>query len=116
MHIHTTQANAAGHALAGAQAAETSLAMRRARELREKADKIKALATGGDSELASSFAADPQTIAMIGSWSASQAHSAQPNPAQPNPVQTAASDSSSDSPHKQEVKPTPASGPVSFWA
>jgi hypothetical protein len=73
LHIHTTQATAAGNAMAGAQAAETAIALRRARELREKADKIKALSSGGDSELSPNFAADPQVISMLGGWAASTA-------------------------------------------
>jgi len=43
MHIHTTQANAQGSALAGAIAEETAISLRRARELRETAAKLKAI-------------------------------------------------------------------------
>jgi hypothetical protein len=45
MHIHTTQANAQGNALAGAIAEETATSLRRARELRETAAKLKAIST-----------------------------------------------------------------------
>jgi len=45
MHIHTTQANAQGNALAGAVAQESAISLRRARELREAAAKLKAIST-----------------------------------------------------------------------
>jgi hypothetical protein len=42
MHIHMPPASSGANALAGAQAAETATALRRARELREAASKLKA--------------------------------------------------------------------------
>jgi hypothetical protein len=124
LHIHTTQASAAGNALAAAQSAETAIAMRRARELREKADKIKALSSGSDEDFAPNFASDPQVVSMLGGWAAA-ATSGQPpiRPAEALPRAPTALplDLSADlisEPISEEIERSPVSNssPVSFWA
>ena len=69
MHIHTSQASGVAHSLAGAQATESTAALKRARELRETAAKLKATAQAPASDLS----ADPEIVAMIGSWSGQSA-------------------------------------------
>jgi hypothetical protein len=60
MHIHTHPLNAAGNGLAGAHSAE-SAALRRAKELREAAARLKASSL----EVSSDIAGDSQSIAMV---------------------------------------------------
>ena len=48
MHIHTTTPTASSNALAGAQSAENAQALRRSREFRQAAAKLKAAALDAD--------------------------------------------------------------------
>ena len=108
MHIHTAQASALGNALAGAQDAETSMSLRRARELRDAATRLKAASF----EVISSLPADPdtaaQTVSMVAAWAGGSSSPSQPNAspqepsAQPQPTQS--------------VQRTPPSSPVNYWA
>jgi hypothetical protein len=100
MHIHALPASAAGDALAGAQAAETAMAVRRARELQEAASKLKAASF----EISLDPGADAETVAMVGAWSGTGSGGAQSG---------AASQASGEVPG---VERTPPQGPVSYWA
>jgi hypothetical protein len=116
MHIHTAQASALGNALAGAQDAETSMSLRRARELRDAATRLKAASF----EVISSLPPDPdtaaQTVSMIAAWASGN----------PGPGSGAGSAVSQPSPSPQEVSSqpqptqaiqrTPPSSPVNYWA
>ena len=116
MHIHTAQASALGNALAGAQDAETSMSLRRARELRDAATRLKATSF----EVISSLPADPdtvaQTVSMVAAWSGGGSGSgpgsasglSQPSPS-PQEV-------SSQPQPTQPVQRTPPSSPVNYWA
>src|SRR5580698_1416339 len=78
MHIHAAQASALGNALAGAQDAETAMSLRRARELRDAAVRLKAASF----EPIASLPADPdtaaQTVFMIAAWSGGGSAASQP--------------------------------------
>lgn len=65
MHVHGHQPSVSSTALAGAHAAESAAALKRARELREAASRLKASLEGGglEAELG------PDAVAMIGCWS-----------------------------------------------
>lgn len=58
MHIHGHQPSVSGNPLAGAHAAEKATALKRARELREAAVKLKATSQGSE----------PDAVRMIGRW------------------------------------------------
>lgn len=83
MHFHPTPASASGDALAGYHAAETAIALRRARELRDSASKIKIESL----DFSSVVAADPdaiyQTVSMVSAWSGGGAGSSQAGTAGP---------------------------------
>ena len=114
MHIHSAQASALGNALSGAQSAETAVSMRRARELRDAATRLKAASLEINTQIPEH---DPnqdqetvaQQIAMINAWSGGQP-SQQPFQQSP-PVQPRGAQS-----QIQEVQRTPPSNPVSYWA
>ncbi|HEX4322984.1 MAG TPA: hypothetical protein VHZ52_18865 [Acidobacteriaceae bacterium] len=109
MHIHAAQASALGNALAGAQDSETAVSMRRARELRDAATRLKAASLEIHTQIPEH---DPnqdqetaaQTISMVTAWSGGQP-SRQPSP-----------QSSAVLSPIQEVQRTPPSNPVSYWA
>ena len=118
MHIHAAQASALGNALAGAQDAETSLSLRRARELRDAAVRLKAASF----ESLSSLPADPdtaaQTVSMVAAWSGGGSAS---NPSGPSTQERSAADqqppeTSARIQETQQVQRTPPSSPVSYWA
>ena len=123
MHIHTTQASATGNALASAQAAETAISLRRARELRDAATKLKAASFDFGSGIPADTLSDPQTqsqsASLVGAWTSGSAASSQFGLAIQDSVEQR---SSADSqltrtpPQIQEVQLTPASGPISYWA
>lgn len=111
MHIHTMAASASGNALAGAQATETAMALRRARELREAGQKLKAesILVSGD------LPQDPDTVAMVTAWSGGNAASGQ----RPQPETSTNSQPQNTLPQIQqiqEVQRSPAAAPVSYWA
>jgi hypothetical protein len=119
MHIHAAQASALGNALAGAQDAETTLSMRRARELRDAALRLKAASLEVYTNIPQNPETDSEAVAMISAWSGSQSgqdHASR----QLNP--SVAERSSADlrqqnpSPQIQEVQRTPPNSPVSYWA
>jgi hypothetical protein len=135
MHIHTTQASATGNALAGAQAAETAMSLRRARELRDAATKLKAASFDFGSGIAQDTLNDPriapqpgsqtdpqtaaQTSSLASAWASASAASNQFGLAiQDSVAQRAAADTdlTRTPPQVQEVQRTPFSGPVSYWA
>lgn len=99
MHIHAYPASASGQALAGAQAAEASVALRRSKELREAASEL----------WATSFSLDPgvnpKVVEMIGSWAN---HSGGDGP----PDGAAQSEASGG----LETERTLPLSPVSYWA
>lgn len=119
MHIHISHASASGNALAGAEAEETAMSLRRARELREAAARLKAAALEVNSDLASIAPSDPQTMAqtvsMIGAWSGGGSSNNQADSQSP-PEDTSAANASSRIQETQQVRRAPPSGPVSFWA
>jgi hypothetical protein len=100
MHIHAMPASASGDALAGAQAAETSVAIRRARELQEAAAKLRVSSV----EIGLGPPADAETLAMIGSWT---------NGGGGNSQSGGLGVSGSQS---QGIERTPPESPVSYWA
>jgi hypothetical protein len=118
MHIHATQASALGNALAGAQDAETSMSLRRARELRDAAIRLKAASF----EVISSLPADPetaaQTVSMVTAWAGGNATSAQSSPSIQERSAADAQPQNAASPiqQTQQVQRTPPSSPVSYWA
>lgn len=131
MHIHATQANAAGNALAGAQAAETATSLRRARELRDAASKLKAASfdfgsgipqdtlsdTLSDSQ--DNLQADTQAVSLVSAWAGGSSASSQSALAiQDSVAQRSAADSELPnlSVQVQEVQRTPSTSPVSYWA
>ena len=59
MHIHASQTSALGNAMAGAPAEETAMSLRRARELRDAATRLKAIAM----DVSPDFTAHPQGVA-----------------------------------------------------
>lgn len=65
MHVHGHQPSMSSTSLAGAHAAESAAAMKRARELREAASRLKAASQGVGLETGVS----PDAVSMIGSWS-----------------------------------------------
>jgi hypothetical protein len=120
MHIHAAQASALGNALAGAQDAETAMSLRRARELRDAATRLKAASFEMNSNIPANpetdLHTDPQTaaqtVSMIAAWSGSgQSSSAQSVP--PTQDQPGAS---SQTQSTQQVQRTPPTSPVSYWA
>jgi hypothetical protein len=126
MHIHAAQASALGNALAGAQDAETTMSLRRARELRDAAVRLKAASF----ETISSLPADPdtaaQTVSMIAAWSgggsaSSQSGSQPGSQSGPSLQERSTADlpppsSSAKIQETQQVQRTPPSNPVSYWA
>lgn len=126
MHIHAAQASTLGNALAGAQDAETTMSLRRARELRDAAVRLKAASF----ETISGLPADPdtaaQTVSMIAAWSgggsASSQFGSQPgSQSGPSVQERAAADvqppnASTQIQQSQQVQRTPLSSPVSYWA
>jgi len=120
MHIHSVAASAAGNSLAGAAlAAETALATRRARELREAGRKLKAASLDAELQFADQMQTDPQGIALAGPIPGGNAGSDQSALASSESfAQRFASDLQLERPPTQvsEVQPTPASAPVSYWA
>ena len=64
MHIHSAQASAVGNALAGAQDAETSMSLRRARELRDAAARLKAASFEIGASIPQGSESDPETAAQ----------------------------------------------------
>jgi|HubBroStandDraft_1064217.scaffolds.fasta_scaffold1867748_1 hypothetical protein len=119
MHIHAAQASALGNALAGAQDAETAMSLRRARELRDAAVRLKAASF----EPIASLPADPdtaaQTVSMIAAWSGGGSAASQPGSQSGASVQErAAADVQlpNASTQTRQVQRTPPSGPVSYWA
>jgi hypothetical protein len=105
MHIHMSPANSGSSALSGAQAAETLMALRRARELRETAARLKATP-----DASPDIATDPETVSMITAWSGGGSSSSQ---SEPHNLPT----------RIQEPRPAPSTStsstlpsPVSFWA
>jgi len=65
MHIHFSAANAAGNSLAGAQeAAETALATRRARELRDAGQKLRAVSLESSVSFGDQLQGDAQSTAQ----------------------------------------------------
>jgi hypothetical protein len=134
MHIHSAQASGTGSALAGAQAAETAQSLRRARELRDAATKLRAASfdfgsgipkdTLNDPRVAppTESQADPQSSAqnssLVSAWAGGWAASNQLEPALQNSVaqrSSADSDLTRTPPLIQEVQRTPPSGPISYW-
>jgi len=127
MHIHTTQASAAGNALAGAQAAETAMSLRRARELRDAATKLKAASFDFGSgipqdplsESQTGVPADAQAVSLVSAWAGGSSASGQAALAiQDSVSQRSAADS--ELPNLpiqvQEVQRTSSSSPGSYWA
>jgi hypothetical protein len=116
MHIHTTQGSALGNALAGAQAAETATSIRRARELRDAASKLQAIATDLIPDLAlnpqSNPETDPQTVSMITAWAGGNSA---PAPAVPS-IQAGYPGGSTHRSSDAETQPASSPAPVSFWA
>jgi hypothetical protein len=123
MHIHSTQTSALGNALAGAQDAETALSLKRARELRDAATRLRAASF----EMSSDIPENPETVSMVAAWSG--------NPTRhPTQLQTESSAlfgadagiagsaaPSSQMRENQRTPPTspassPVSSPVSYWA
>jgi hypothetical protein len=122
MHIHTTQASAAGNALAGAQAAETAMSLRRARELREAAAKLKAsfdLGSAVHHDPLSDAQADAQTVSLVSAWAGGSSASSQSAlTIQDSVAQRSAADSELPNlpVQVQEVQRTSSASPVSYWA
>lgn len=121
MHIRTTQASALGNALAAAQDAETAMSLRRARELRETAARLKAMSfeTGFDisSELQIDSETAAQTVSMITAWSggdSSAARSGLSTLDQPD-LGTSIAGGSARFQSNQQVQRSAPSGPVSYW-
>ena len=119
MHIHAAQASALGNALAGAQDAETAMSLRRARELRDAAVRLKAASF----ETISSLPSDPdtaaQTVSMIAAWSGGSASSQPGSQSGASVQERAAADvqnASAQIQQAQQVQRTPPSSPVSYWA
>lgn len=108
MHIHMNPANMGVNGLAGAQSAETAAALRRARELRDAASKLKA----GSLEVVADIDTDPETVAMITAWARGGSASNQSNQDHPG-----GSSEPSKTPAKiHEIRPAAHASPVSFWA
>jgi hypothetical protein len=123
MHIHATQANAAGNALAGAQAAETAMSLRRARELRDAAAKLKGASfdfgSGIPQDTLSDVQSDAQAVSLVSAWAGGSSASGQSALAiQDSISQRSAADSELPNlpVQVQEVQRTSSSAPVSYWA
>jgi hypothetical protein len=127
MHIHTTQASALGNALAAAQDAETAMSLRRARELREAAARLKAVWFEAGSGISSELQMDPETAAqtasMITAWSGGDSAAARSGSFTQEQSVTDGSfqnglawTGSSQVEPAQKVQRIPAFGPVSYWA
>jgi hypothetical protein len=117
MHIHAAQANALGNALAGAQDSETALSMRRARELRDAALRLKAASLEIHNNIPQNPESDAdtaaQTVSMISAWSSSQSGSQSGgDPAHRQLIPSVQERSA----QTQEVQRTPPPSPVSYWA
>jgi hypothetical protein len=124
MHMHTVAASAAGNSLAGAAlAAETALATRRARELREAGRKLKAASLEAGVQFAEQLQTDPQTAAQAGTMICAIAGSnSGSNASALASAESFAERFASDVQLQrlpaqiQEVQPTSPSAPVSYWA
>jgi hypothetical protein len=118
MHIHAAQASALGNALAGAQDAETAMSLRRARELRDAAVRLKAASF----ETISSLPTDPdtaaQTVSMIAAWSGGGSASSQSGPSlqERSTADVQPPNASAQVQQTQQVQRTPPASPVSYWA
>jgi len=125
MHIHPAQASALGNALAGAQDAETAMSLRRARELRDAATRLKAASFEMNSNIPANpetdlhtdpLYADPQTaaqtVSMIAAWSGSP----QSNSSSQSGAPASGQDIPSQTQSTQQVQRTPPTSPVSYWA
>lgn len=122
MHIHTTQASALGNALTAAQDAETAMSLRRARELREAATRLKAASFEAGSDISSELQTDPettaQTVSMVAAWSGGDSAAGQSASSRQDRsrADTSAWNGSSQSQPTRQVQRTSPSGPVSYWA
>src|SRR5271166_162624 len=105
MHIHASQASALGNSLAGAQAAETALSMRRARELRDAASRLRAIAM----DVSPVFTAHPQTVAPTDSGGSRrispQTQTSPDSPSDPQTMQMIAAWSGASAPVARAISP-----------
>jgi len=124
MHIHSVAASAAGNSLAGAAvAAETALATRRAQELRDAGRKLKAASLESGLQFAEQLQSDPQAAASasgaVGAIASGNSGSSQSGLASSESfAQRFTSDVQLQQANAQiqEVRATPPSAPVSYWA
>ncbi len=124
MHNHSAAPSATGNSLAGAAlAAETALATRRARELRDAGRKLRAASLEAGLQFADQLQIDPQSAAqslsLVGAIPGGNAGSDQSALASAESFsQRFSSDLQLERPPTQvsEVQPTPATAPVSYWA
>lgn len=122
MHIHTTQASALGNTLSTAQDAETAMSLRRARELREAATRLKAASFGAGSDISSEMQVDQetteQTVSMITAWFGGDSPATRSGSSKQDRSLADGSGSNGSSPSQpaQQAQRTPHSGPVSYWA
>jgi hypothetical protein len=106
MHVHMNPASGGANALSSAQSAETAAALRRARELREAASRLKS-----DSlDISPDGTTNPETVAMIAAWAG---ESSAPRQSMQNPP---GSDSEPSKIFTRAEKIQLSSSPVSFWA
>lgn len=111
MHIHMNPAVNGANALSSAQSVETATALRRARELREAASRLKAGSLG----ISPDGTTDPETVAMITAWAgggSARNKSTQNQPGSGSEPSKALTSSEKVQPSSSPVS----SSPVSFWA
>ena len=122
MHIHSAQANALGNTLAAAQNAETAMSLRRARELRDAAVRLKAASLDMSSNLHSELSTDPetaaQTVSMVTAWTGGESASGQSSSSRQERFATDAQPQNAPAQIRptQQVQHAPPSNPVSYWA
>lgn len=122
MHVHTTQAGALGNALAAVQDAETAMSLRRARELREAAARLKAMSFEAGSDISSELQMAPETAAqtasMITAWSGGDSSAARSgsSPLEQPDLDPSIAGGSARLRSNQQIQRTTPSGPVSYWA
>jgi len=118
MHFHATQVSASGDGLAGFQAAQTAMALRRARELRDAATRMKA----GSREfqdvepgLALDSESAAQSVSMIAAWAGGGGSGQSARDGQSR-HSSSDSETAEDSARIRAASRTDIARPVSFWA
>jgi hypothetical protein len=122
MHIHSVAASTTANSLAGAAlAAETALARRRAQELRDAGNKLKAVSLEAGLQFADQLHSDPQAQLLTALGAVSSGNSGSSSSAGASSESFAQRFTGDiqllQAPAQiQEVFPTASSAPVSYWA